>query len=69
MGLIISIIFVMRYAAKVKQGQYKDDANKSNELSVAATDSIPEFTSKRKAIITIFGLTFLIMIISVMPEP
>ena len=67
MGLIISIIFVMRYAAKVKQGQYKDDANKSNELSVAATDSIPEFTSKRKAIITIFGLTFLIMIISVIP--
>jgi uncharacterized ion transporter superfamily protein YfcC len=66
-GLIISIAFVMKYAAKVKKGQYKDDANKSNELSNQSVEEIPAFTGRRKAIITIFALTFLVMVISVIP--
>ena len=66
-SLVVSIIFVMRYAAKVKHGEYKDDvAIKTNE-SATVSSEVPEFTGKRKAIMAVFALTFVIMIISVIP--
>ncbi len=65
-SLIASIIFVMRYAAKVKEGKHKDDAVKTNELA-AVSSEVPEFTGKRKAIVAIFALTFVLMVLSVIP--
>ena len=53
-SLVVSIIFVMRYAAKVKHGEYKDDvAIKTNELATVSSE-VPEFTGKRKAIMAVF---------------
>lgn len=67
-SLVASIIFVMSYAAKVKAGKYKDDVDKkTSELTAGAVAETPEFTGKRKAIIAIFAITFIIMTISVIP--
>lgn len=65
-GLIISIIFVMRYAQKVKDGKFKDDTESVNKV-VTQAEKVPEFTTRRKVIISIFALTFIIMTISVIP--
>ncbi|MBS7346114.1 MAG: YfcC family protein [Candidatus Sacchiramonaceae bacterium] len=65
-SLVFSIMFVMRYAAKVKSGEYKDDATKTNELATVSSE-VPEFTGKRKAIVAVFALTFVLMVLSVIP--
>ncbi len=66
--LAVAIAFTMRYAAKVKAGGYKEDAR--TKPTVATTldmDNVPEFTGLRKAVMAVFGVTFLLMIISLIP--
>lgn len=67
------IFFIMRYAEKVRKDPTKslvDNKNKDNSKSLFQTDeskSLPELDSKRKLILTIFILSFLIMIWGVLP--
>jgi len=72
-GTIIGIIFVTRYADKVKKDPSKSlvyDQKEDNEkrfLKRAGADSMPEFNRRRKIILVLFALAFLIMIYSVIP--
>lgn len=68
--LVAAIWFTMRYAAKVKAGKYKEDSRRDTRIaktSSAGLAEVPEFTTKRKWIAALFGLTFVIMILSVIP--
>ena len=68
LSLIAAIIFTMRYAAKVKSGKYaKDDRTKPTVATTLDMSNVPKFTGTRKAIMAIFGLTFVIMILSLIP--
>jgi len=71
-GEIIAILYVMKYAKKVK-----DDPSKSLTYSTMQEDkkhfldfddnNFPEFTKRRVIIIVLFALTFCIMIFGVIP--
>lgn len=65
----IAITFVMLYAKKVKKNPQKsivyDERAKFNKSFSFDKSSIPPLTRKRKAILWIFGLSFLIMIFMV----
>ena len=65
--LIAAIIFTMRYAAKVKAGGYKDDVRYKPATTTLDMNNMPEFTGPRKAVISVFGVTFLLMILSLIP--
>lgn len=71
-GTIVGIIFVTRYADKVKKDPTKSlvydlkDENGKRFLR-SAGDEMPEFNGRRKAILILFILAFLIMIYSVIP--
>lgn len=65
--LLASIIFTMRYAAKVKAGKYKEDTEKASKIKALDMSNIPEFTLERKFVMGIFATTFLIMVISLIP--
>lgn len=67
LSLAAAIFFVMRYAAKVKAGEYKEDSIGKPSVKALDMSNVPEFTAARKAIMTIFGLTFLVMIVSLIP--
>lgn len=62
-------IYATLYARKVKKNPLKSatyDLKEEHEKSFSFDlNSLPEFTNKRKAILAIFGLTFVSMIISV----
>ena len=68
---LAAIIFTMRYAKGVKEGKYKADSVGDRKLlrtgEEVSKSVIPTFTKSRQAILWIFGLTFLVMIISVIP--
>ena len=68
---LAAIIFTMRYAKGVKEGKYKADSRGDRKLlrtgEEVSKSVIPTFTKSRQAIVWIFGLTFLVMIISVIP--
>jgi uncharacterized ion transporter superfamily protein YfcC len=72
-GTLIGIFFVMRYAEKVKKDPSQSlvyDQKEDNErrfLKSAGADSMPEFDRRRKIILVLFILAFLIMIYSVIP--
>ena len=72
LGTLVGIIFVMRYAEKVKKDPTKSlvyDQKEDNEkhfLQSAGTE-LPEFTGRRKVILALFGIAFLIMIYGVIP--
>lgn len=72
-GTIIGIIFVTRYADKVKKDPSKSlvyDQKEDNEkrfLRSAGAEAMPEFDTRRKIILVLFALAFLIMIYSVIP--
>lgn len=66
-ALIVAIIFVMRYAAKVKAGQYAEDAEGEPAVKKLDMESLPTYNGKRKAIVAVFALTFVLMIISLVP--
>ncbi|MGG3468003.1 YfcC family protein [Neobacillus pocheonensis] len=69
--LIVTIIFVMRYAKKVKADPSKSlianmkEDNEKHFLSQKNEDI--EFTGRHKAVLTVFGLTFVVMILGVIP--
>jgi uncharacterized ion transporter superfamily protein YfcC len=72
-GTAVGIIFVTRYADKVKKDPSKSlvyDQKEDNEkrfLRSGGAEAMPEFDGRRKAILVLFALAFLIMIYSVIP--
>lgn len=72
-GTLIGIWFVTRYAEKVKADPTKSlvfekkDENEKFFLKALDAEALPEFTSRRKWIILLFALAFLVMIFSVIP--
>lgn len=72
-GTAIGIVFVTRYAEKVRKDPSQSlvyDLKEDNErrfLSRAGTEAMPEFDGRRKIILALFALAFLIMIYSVIP--
>jgi uncharacterized ion transporter superfamily protein YfcC len=73
LGLAIGIFFVLRYAEKVKKDPTKSlvydqlEEDRKHFLQTADQDTMPELTGKRKLILALFFLTFLIMIFGVVP--
>jgi uncharacterized ion transporter superfamily protein YfcC len=70
--LVAAIFYVMKYAAKVKADPSKSliaDKKEENEKHFlkASAEEMPELTGKRKAVNTLFIITFIIMIMGVMP--
>lgn len=71
-GEIIGIIYVMRYAKKVKKDPSKSlvyNMKEENEKHFLCDkkEEVIELTGKRKVILWIFGLTFIIMVLGVIP--
>lgn len=71
LATIAAIVFTMRYAKGVKEGKYKADSRGDRKLlrtgEEVAKSVIPAFTKSRQTIVWIFALTFVVMIISVIP--
>ncbi|MCI2055521.1 MAG: YfcC family protein [Oscillibacter sp.] len=63
----ISIWFVMAYAAKVKRDPSASVVGTGHELLHTKTDEAPPLTGKRKVILVIFTLTFVVMVVGVVP--
>ena len=72
-GTALGIWWVMRYANRVKNDPSKSrvadmkEANEKHFLRAEAQTEAPEFTTRRKVVLTLFGLSFLIMILGVIP--
>lgn len=72
-GTIIGIVFVTRYAERVRKDPTKSlvyDQKAENEeffLKSAQQEEFPEFTGRRKVILAMFGLAFLVMVYGVIP--
>ncbi|KPU27189.1 C4-dicarboxylate ABC transporter [Caloranaerobacter sp. TR13] len=70
---LAAILFVMRYAEKVKKDPTKSivydmwEDNKKHFLSKKPENEFPELTGKRKFILFLFALTFIIMVFGVIP--
>ncbi len=73
---VVAVLYVLRYASKVKRAPEKSlvygDAGAGeaalDELGEAASEAAPpEMTARQKVVIWIFMLSFLLMIISVIP--
>jgi uncharacterized ion transporter superfamily protein YfcC len=73
LGGAIGMWYVMRYAARVKADPSKSlvfnmkEDNERHFLKRQGTEAMPEMTGQRKLILILFGLAFLIMIVSVIP--
>ena len=68
LGLIAAIAFTMRYAKQVKAGKYKsDDRTKPTVATTLDINNIPKFTGARKSVMIVFALTFVFMILSLIP--
>lgn len=71
--VVVGIWWVMRYGAKVKanakDSKVADLHNEhvANAKKIFDPENIPAFTGKRKVTMFLFGLTFLLMIMSVIP--
>ncbi|MBS8266287.1 YfcC family protein [Mesobacillus boroniphilus] len=69
--LIVGILFVMRYAKKVKDDPSKSliaefkEENEKHFLSQKTGEL--EFTGRHKAVLSVFALTFVVMILGVIP--
>lgn len=72
-GTLIGVWFVTRYAEKVRADPSKSlvyDQKESNEkyfLKEMDMETLPELTSRRKIILFLFSLAFLVMIFGVIP--
>lgn len=68
---IISIIFVMKYAKKVKADPSKSIIafmrKENEEHFLGDNNEIPELTKRRKWVLVLFALTFVVMILGVIP--
>lgn len=70
--LTFAITFVMRYAEKVRQNPQNSVVYDIKDLvekpfKKGFSEEVPEFTTKRKIVLGVFGLMFLIMIIGIIP--
>ena len=70
--LVFTIFFVMRYAEKVRKNPEKSIVYDMKEIvekpfKKINSDEDLEFTTKRKIVISIFGLMFVIMILGIIP--
>jgi uncharacterized ion transporter superfamily protein YfcC len=72
-GTVIGIVFVIRYAEKVRKDPSKSlvydqkEANEKHFLQSVDAETMPELTGRRKVVLGLFGLAFLIMIFGVIP--
>lgn len=72
-SLVISIFFVMRYATKVRDDKSKSLLSKEETdacekaFAKEVSDSNIEFTGRQKITLALFGFTFLIMVMGVIP--
>lgn len=71
-SLLISIYFVMSYAKKVKDNKLnsllsKEELKNSKEAFLEGRGEIPKFTKKRKIVMMIFAISFIVMILGVIP--
>src|SRR5215218_10906412 len=72
-GLAIGIFFMMRYAEKVKTDPAKSlvfaqkEDNERHFLSGQDSEDFGTFTGRRKIVLALFGLSFLVMIYGVIP--
>lgn len=70
---LAAILFVMRYAAKVKKDPsqsivyYQKQENEQHFLHTEGARGFPELTARRQLILVLFALTFIIMVIGVIP--
>jgi len=65
--LIAAIIFTMRYAAKVKAGKYKEDVRYKPATAALDMTNVPKLTGPRKVVMAVFAITFVLMILSLIP--
>ena len=66
--LVAAIVFTMKYASKVKAGRYKeDDRSRPTVATTLDMNNVPEFTRGRKVVMSVFGVTFILMILSLIP--
>ena len=72
-GTAIGIAFVIRYAEKVRKDPTKSlvydqkEENEAHFLKMGGATEYPEFTGRRKVILALFGLAFVVMVFSVIP--
>ncbi len=72
-GVGMGIFFVIRYAEKVKKDPTKSlvydqlEDDRKHFLQASDQEAMPEFTGRRKVILFLFFLTFVIMIFGVVP--
>src|SRR5512137_758264 len=72
-GTALGIWYVMRYANRVKNDPSKSrvadmkEANEKHFLRAEAQSEAPEFTTRRKVILALFGASFLFMMLGVIP--
>jgi uncharacterized ion transporter superfamily protein YfcC len=72
-GGAVGMWYVMRYAARVKADPSKSlvykmkEDNERHFLKRQGAEEMPEMTGRRKVILILFGLAFVIMIVSVIP--
>ena len=69
-ALVITLIYILRYAKKVKADPansiiYADKENIEKRFSTADPDAAPALTTRFKIVLTIFFLTFVVMIYGV----
>ena len=71
-ALLISIYFVMSYAKKVKKDKAnsllsKEEQDNSKKAFLDGKDDTLEFTTKRKVIMCLFAIAFIVMVLGVIP--
>lgn len=71
-SLLIAIYFVMSYAKKVKENKSnsllsKEEMIEAKEAFLDDKEEVLEFTTKRKIVLSLFGLTFMVMVLGVIP--
>lgn len=67
LSLLAVIWFTMRYASKVKVGEYKHDSAAELSHYRSTKNKVVAFTGRRKAVMAVFGLTFVAMVLAVVP--
>ena len=73
-SLLISIYFVMKYAKKVQKDKSatllsEKEMNDAKEAFIGNKDSeeVVEFTTKRRIVLVLFALTFIVMVAAIIP--
>jgi uncharacterized ion transporter superfamily protein YfcC len=65
----VSLLYVLRYARRVRNDHSRSllPATAGDEAAPARSGPVPSMTGRQRAVLVIFGLTFLLMIFSVIP--